>query len=159
MKTLSVIALLTISANAQNQPLVFQSPATRTALLELFTSEGCSSCPPAETWLTSLKTSPGLWKEFVPVAFHVDYWDHLGWRDPWSSREFSDRQRAYAASWSNNSVYTPGFVLTARNTLTGRGSPMSSNPLAHQPGRSRSVRPTWTIGKYGSRRSPPPGEL
>jgi hypothetical protein len=114
MKTLSLIALLTISANAQNQPLVFQSPATRTALLELFTSEGCSSCPPAETWLTNLTSSPGLWKEFVPVAFHVDYWDHLGWRDPWSTKAFSDRQRAYAASWSNNSVYTPGFVLNGK---------------------------------------------
>jgi len=76
----SLIALVAISANAQNQPLVFQSAATRTALLELFTSEGCSSCPPAETWLTSLTAAAGLWKDFVPVAFHVDYWDYLGWR-------------------------------------------------------------------------------
>jgi hypothetical protein len=110
----SLIALVAIGANAQNQPVVFQSPATRTALLELFTSEGCSSCPPAETWLTNLKASPGLWKDFVPVAFHVDYWDNLGWRDPWSAREFSDRQRAYAAAWRNNSVYTPGFVLNGK---------------------------------------------
>jgi len=114
MKTLSLIALVTVGANAQNQPLVFQSASTQTALLELFTSEGCSSCPPAETWLTNLTASPALWKTFVPVAFHVDYWDHLGWRDPWSAREFSDRQRAYAAAWSNNSVYTPGFVLNGK---------------------------------------------
>ena len=114
MKNLSLIALMALSANAQNQPLVFQSAATQTALLELFTSEGCSSCPPAETWLTNLTSSPALWKEFVPVAFHVDYWDHLGWRDPWSSREFSDRQRAYAAAWRNDSVYTPGFVLNGK---------------------------------------------
>jgi hypothetical protein len=110
----SLIALVAISANAQNQPLVFQSAATRTALLELFTSEGCSSCPPAETWLTSLTAAAGLWKDFVPVAFHVDYWDYLGWRDPWSAREFSDRQRAYAAAWANTSVYTPGFVLNGK---------------------------------------------
>ena len=111
---LSLVALATISATAQNQPLVFQSTATQSALLELFTSEGCSSCPPAETLLANLKASPGLWHDFVPVAFHVDYWDHLGWRDPWSAREFSDRQRAYAAAWANNSVYTPGFVLNGK---------------------------------------------
>ncbi len=110
----NLIAFAAISANAQNQPLVFQSAATQTALLELFTSEGCSSCPPAESLLTSLKASPGLWKDFVPVAFHVDYWDDLGWRDRWSSREFSDRQRAYAAAWANTSVYTPGFVLNGK---------------------------------------------
>ena len=107
---LSLITLAALDANAQSQPVVFQSDASQTALLELFTSEGCSSCPPAETWLSSLKESPGLWKEFVPVAFHVDYFDRP-WRDPWSSREFSDRQRAYAAEWGRPSVYTPGFVL------------------------------------------------
>ncbi len=114
MKTMGFVALLTVSINAQSQPIMFQSTATRTTLLELFTSEGCSSCPPAETWLTSLKASPGLWKKFVPLAFHVDYWDYLGWRDPWSSKEFSDRQRAYALSWSNNAIYTPGFVLNGK---------------------------------------------
>jgi len=111
---LSLITAVGLHTNAQTQPLVFQSDATQTGLLELFTSEGCSSCPPAETWLSSLKDSPGLWKEFVPLAFHVDYWDHLGWRDPWSSNEYSDRQRAYAEAWSRPSVYTPGFVLNGQ---------------------------------------------
>ena len=59
----------------------FESGVTRTTLLELFTSEGCSSCPPAEKWLSQLKSNPDLWKKIVPIAFHVDYWDHLGWRD------------------------------------------------------------------------------
>src|SRR5512140_2722359 len=106
-----LIAVVVLGAGAQDPPLVLQSGPAQTTLLELFTSEGCNSCPPAERWLTSLKASPGLWKEFVPVAFHVDYWDRTGWRDPWSSQAFSDRQRAYAASWNNKSVYTPGFVL------------------------------------------------
>ena len=110
----SFITLLAIGAGAQNQPLVFKSAPTQTALLELFTSEGCSSCPPGERWLTSLKESAGLWKEFVPVAFHVDYWDHLGWRDPWSSKEFTDLQRTYAMLWGTGSVYTPGFVLDGK---------------------------------------------
>ena len=108
---LGLITLVAVTASAQSQSTVFKSAATQTDLLELFTSEGCSSCPPAETWLSSLKTSPRLWKDFVPVVFHVDYWDRLGWRDPWSSKAFSDRQRAYAGSWGNTSIYTPGFVL------------------------------------------------
>ena len=88
-----LIPLVAVIAGAQNHPLVFKSAPTQTALLELFTSEGCSSCPPAERWLTSLKESARLWKEFVPVAFHVDYWDHLGWRD----RELRDRDCCKAA--------------------------------------------------------------
>ena len=87
-----------------------ESTETRTSLLELFTSEGCSSCPPAEAWLTGLKQSVGLWKDFVPVAFHVDYWDHLGWTDRWSSKRFTERQQHYASAWRNNSIYTPGLV-------------------------------------------------
>ncbi len=112
-----LITLFAIGANAQSHPLVFQSGATQTALLELYTSEGCSSCPLAERWLTSLKESLRLWKEIVPVAFHVDYWDRLGWRDRWASPEFSDRQRAYAALWGSPSIYTPAFVLDGKEWL------------------------------------------
>ena len=65
-------------------PVTFASTARQTSLLELYTSEGCSSCPPAEAWLSGLKDNPGLWRDFVPVAFHVDYWNYLGWRDKWS---------------------------------------------------------------------------
>src|SRR5437773_2365288 len=92
------------------EPLKLQSAESQTPLLELFTSEGCSSCPPAEAWFSKLKDSPKLWKDFIPVAFHVDYWDHLGWKDPFSSKTFSERQGKYAAAWQNESIYTPGFV-------------------------------------------------
>src|SRR6266404_9649783 len=102
------------AVNAQNAPLTFQSSGKQTALIELYTSEGCSSCPPAEAWLSHLRTSPGLWKDFVPLAFHVDYWDHLGWRDPWASKSFSDRQRTYAKQWRSDSIYTPGFLLNGK---------------------------------------------
>jgi len=98
-------------ANAQTNSLSFQSLEKQTSLLELYTSEGCSSCPPAESWLSRMKASPGLWRDFVPVAFHVDYWDYLGWRDPWGAGQFSDRQRRYAAQLHSESVYTPEFVL------------------------------------------------
>ena len=108
------VALAVTNRNAGAQTMTFQSSTPQTAFLELYTSEGCSSCPPAEKWLSGLKTSPHLWKEFVPVAFHVDYWDYLGWRDPWSAKEFSDRQRAYAQQWRSENVYTPCVVLDGK---------------------------------------------
>jgi len=114
--------LVALDLQAMGGPLAFQSSENRVALLELFTSEGCSSCPPAETWLTSLKDAPGLWREFVPVSFHVDYWDYLGWRDPWASKAFSNRQRDYAQSWHTDSIYTPGFVLNGQEWRSWSGT-------------------------------------
>jgi peptide-methionine (R)-S-oxide reductase len=84
--------------------------SARAALLELYTSEGCSSCPPAEAWLSNLTKSDRLWKEVVPVSFHVDYWDYLGWEDIFARPQFSERQQVYAAAWKSDRVYTPGFV-------------------------------------------------
>jgi hypothetical protein len=92
------------------EPLRFASGARQTALVELYTSEGCSSCPPAERWLADLRDAPGLWRDFVPVAFHVNYWDNLGWPDRFASRQFTQRQYALADSWGGGSVYTPCFV-------------------------------------------------
>lgn len=103
------VVILPLSSSAEE--IVFESKPARTHLLELFTSEGCSSCPPAEAWLSKLKTEPQLWRDFVPVTFHVDYWDHLGWRDPFASKMWTARQSAYSARWKSNAVYTPGFVL------------------------------------------------
>jgi hypothetical protein len=100
-----------ISAHAET---TLQSGPQRVSLLELYTSEGCSSCPPAESWLDGLKDAPRLWKEVVPVAFHVDYWDNLGWKDPFAKQEYTARQQAYSIVWGTSSVYTPGFVLDGR---------------------------------------------
>lgn len=114
IRRIVLAALFLSGVTVHAETMTFQSSDRRTALLELYTSEGCSSCPPAEKWMSALKTSPRLWKDFVPVAFHVDYWDYLGWRDPWSAKQFSDRQRAYAQHWRSESVYTPGFVLDGK---------------------------------------------
>ena len=95
--------------------VALESGPRKTRLLELFTSEGCSSCPPAEAWLSKLKNDPGLWRDFVPLAFHVDYWDRLGWRDPFASKAWTQRQYAYSTRWKSSSVYTPGFVLDGRD--------------------------------------------
>ena len=97
----------------------FASGPERTSLLELFTSEGCSSCPPAEAQFSRLKDDPGLWKQFVPIAWHVDYWDRLGWRDRFASPAFTARQNRYAALWHNDGVYTPAFVLNGKEMRSG----------------------------------------
>jgi hypothetical protein len=96
------------------EPQVFESGTQQVSLLELYTSEGCSSCPPAESWFSSLKDNSSLWEKFVPVAFHVDYWNDLGWIDPYSKADYSDRQRAYATAWHSESIYTPEFILNGR---------------------------------------------
>ena len=109
--------------------VLFESKRVRTHLLELFTSEGCSSCPPAEAWLSKLKENPRLWQDFVPVAFHVDYWDRLGWRDPFASKMWTARQYEYSARWKSGSVYTPSFVLDGREWHnTGVPAPASEAP-------------------------------
>jgi hypothetical protein len=119
-KWLLVLGLLA-GMSGHGAPLLFQSTAAQTALVELYTSEGCSSCPPAESWLSHLKEKPGLWSEFVPVAFHVDYWDNLGWRDKWASKQYSDRQRDYAGLWASENIYTPEFILNGKEWHTWFG--------------------------------------
>jgi hypothetical protein len=87
-----------------------QSGNSQAALLELYTSQGCSSCPPADRWLTSLKQRDDLWTDVVPVAWHVTYWDYLGWRDPFGHRSNDQRQRSMAAA-AGAQVYTPGMFM------------------------------------------------
>jgi hypothetical protein len=107
------VAIFTVSS-AFAEPLVFESAETPANLIELFSSEGCSSCPPAEAWISALKARPDLWKTIVPVVYHVDYWDNLGWPDRFASRAFTERQRRYAATRRIDSVYTPCFVVDGR---------------------------------------------
>src|SRR5215470_11757488 len=115
-----------------SEPKTFESSDTQSSLIELFTSEGCSSCPPAEKWLSRLKSNQELWKKIVPLAFHVDYWDHLGWRDRFAKPEFNSRQQHYAAAWGGDSVYTPGFVVNGkewRGWFGGDVTPTSSTKV------------------------------
>jgi hypothetical protein len=128
-----IILGMFVSIAANGGPIEFQSSESQVALVELYTSEGCSSCPPADSWLSRLKEAPGLWSNFVPVAFHVDYWDYLGWRDKWSSKQYSDRQREYAGTWGSENIYTPEFVLNGKewhNWLGLKGAPGVSKTKA-----------------------------
>ncbi|QSX40605.1 DUF1223 domain-containing protein [Shewanella cyperi] len=88
-------------------------------LFELYTSEGCSSCPPAEQWLSGLAVEPGLWRDTFVLAFHVSYWDYLGWRDPYGSKAFSARQYQHLNARHSRSVYTPQFFINSREWRGG----------------------------------------
>ncbi len=112
MKTLVVIVLQTLLlSSAVQAQTVIHSSEQPAQFIELYTSEGCSSCPPADRWLSKLKSHPELWTRIIPVAFHVDYWNYIGWEDRFSSSRYSARQRYYAANDNLNSVYTPGFLI------------------------------------------------
>ncbi|HEU5055602.1 MAG TPA: DUF1223 domain-containing protein [Kofleriaceae bacterium] len=88
-------------------------------LAELFTSQGCSSCPPADRLLSSIDELAAGGAEVIPLAFHVDYWDDLGWKDPFSTAAWTDRQRRYAARVSGGRVYTPMLVVQGRAHMVG----------------------------------------
>jgi hypothetical protein len=111
---LSLFAGFLAGLESHAAPLYFHTSAKQVSLVELYTSEGCSSCPPAETWLARQTNSPGLWQNFVPVAFHVDYWNYLGWADRWSDASYSLRQSEYAKLWHSENIYTPCFVVNGR---------------------------------------------
>ncbi len=113
-RILSLLFLSIFSAAAYADLWTFESGSKRVQLIELFTSQGCSSCPPAEKWMNNLLDHPGLWESFVPVAFHVDYWDYLGWKDPYSRQKYSKRQRLHRQFLNVSSVYTPGFLINGR---------------------------------------------
>ncbi len=115
------------------ESVVFESGEASPRFIELYTSQGCSSCPPAERWLENYVDSPDLWKEVIPLAFHVDYWDRLGWKDPFATRENTERQYRLKEEGGVNSIYTPGFVVDGkewRGWFKGESlpSPVSSRP-------------------------------
>lgn len=107
---LFVVCLLPVQISA----LEITSTASRTLVVELYTSEGCSSCPPADKWLSSLKSDSRLFKTLLPLAFHVDYWDQLGWPDPYARAAYSERQRELVRQDLLSQVYTPGLVVNSR---------------------------------------------
>jgi hypothetical protein len=107
---LSVLFVLPVHA----APCVSESGPNTAALVELYTSEGCSSCPPAERWLGTLaERYPGT--AVVPLALHVDYWDYIGWKDSYAKREFALRQKKLSQLQRMALVYTPQVMLQGRD--------------------------------------------
>lgn len=112
------------------------APATRPApptavLVELFTSEGCSSCPPADALLAKLAAEGTIGDAIVvPLEFHVDYWDRLGWKDPFSSAAFTKRQQEYGAVFAADDIYTPQMVVAGRHQFVGSDEAAARAALA-----------------------------
>ena len=94
-------------------------PATGPVVVELFTSQGCSSCPSADRLLSRLAREPELAGKVLPLSFHVDYWNYIGWQDPFSSARWSDRQRRYARAFGSGRIYTPQVVVGGESECVG----------------------------------------
>jgi hypothetical protein len=93
------------------------------AVLELFTSQGCSSCPPADALLEQMSKNP----DYIALAYHVDYWDYIGWPDTYGTKANSDRQRDYAASWGSSRIFTPQMVVNGiKGVVASRKSEVDS---------------------------------
>jgi len=94
--------------------------ADRVAVVELFTSQGCSSCPPADRLLSKLAHDSKYQGKVIPLSFHVDYWNYIGWTDPFSAARWSDRQKAYAGRvFHSNRIYMPQVVVNGRSECVG----------------------------------------
>jgi hypothetical protein len=107
------------TAELRPRPKLPPSPgAPPFAVIELFTSEGCSSCPPADRVLAEI-VDESKDRNVLALSFHVDYWDDLGWKDPWSNPSFSARQRSYARVFGKEGAYTPQAVIDGRVELLG----------------------------------------
>ena len=126
LAVLSLALAAPVLASAQSADI--RGPTSRVTLIELFTSEGCSSCPPAEKWVNGLEDHSDLWSRVVPVAFHVDYWDYIGWPDRFATRDHSLRQRAYREVGHTRGIYTPGFVVGGREWRGWFRNPMLDLP-------------------------------
>lgn len=130
MKWISIIISLTVIActglAGKSKENKIQSSPGSFAVLELFTSEGCSSCPPADNLLPELAK---LDDNIIPLSFHVDYWNRLGWTDPFSSSEFSNRQKEYGQQFRLDGVYTPQLVVNGEYELVGSNNPGAKSAI------------------------------
>lgn len=93
-------------AFAQSKPVV---------VVELYTSQGCSSCPPADEFLAMMAMDPSI----LPLSLHVDYWDYIGWKDKFANPKFTERQKAYAHAFGTRSIYTPQFIVGGIDRVEG----------------------------------------
>ncbi|HQR56987.1 MAG TPA: DUF1223 domain-containing protein [Burkholderiaceae bacterium] len=106
----AVAAIAPTATTAQPRGCSAVSPAHQAVLVELYTSQGCSSCPPADRWLSGLDARRPR-DRVVPIALHVNYWDHIGWKDPFARAEFTARQRELSAAGGSRTLYTPGVFV------------------------------------------------
>jgi len=140
LKQTALILLLTLPA---------APAATVPVLVELFTSEGCSSCPPADLLLRRLESEqPVSGAEIIVLSEHVDYWNHLGWRDPFSSPEYSRRQQTYAQRFHRDGPYTPQMVVNGEAEFVGSDGKRARQAIAMATAQAAvPVRLSWSANK------------
>jgi hypothetical protein len=96
------------------------------ALVELYTSEGCSSCPPADKRLSQFPSRQYPYEQVVPISLHVDYWDYIGWREPFAQAQFAERQSWLVRTNGHKTVYTPHFFVSAPKFVTGTSTSLAN---------------------------------
>ena len=130
--TLTLLAALTSCTPATERSAYAAPPGERQpVILELFSSEGCSSCPPADALLAALsRGQPVPGADVIALELHVDYWDDLGWSDPFSSAAYSARQRAYGAAFKQRGIYTPQLVVDGHAELLGSDAGRAKEAIA-----------------------------
>ncbi|RYI33096.1 MAG: DUF1223 domain-containing protein [Acetobacteraceae bacterium] len=122
---------LAAAAPVQAEPVV---------VVELFTSQGCSSCPPADEFLAMMASDPRI----LPLALHVDYWDYIGWADKFAMAQFTDRQKAYAHAIGSRTIYTPQLIIGGADRIEGFAPEETAERLRDHLGATTTVRLTVT---------------
>lgn len=125
MKTLVLFSVMMIMTTG------YASASKPFAVVELFSSEGCSSCPPADELLSQIgRQSRGNNERVYTLSFQVDYWDYLGWKDPASKHEFTERQHQYAETFGSSSVFTPQMIVNGRDAFVGTDRAKAQDAIA-----------------------------
>ena len=114
-------------------------------VVELYTSQGCSSCPPADAFLGELAMWPGV----IALGFHVDYWDYIGWKDPFAKPAYTERQKSYKRSFANPYIYTPQMVIDGRDHVVGSRRGEIKEKIAEARGRQKTVQVSFDAADGG----------
>ncbi|HEY6971117.1 MAG TPA: DUF1223 domain-containing protein [Candidatus Angelobacter sp.] len=134
---ISLLAAVVLLGTVAFRPPV--EPVRSAVVVELFTSEGCSSCPPADELLIRLGRQPTKNVQVIPLGFHVDYWDHQGWRDRFSSHAYTERQEAYASRFRLDGPYTPQMVVDGETEFVGNDSGRAQNAILEASAREQTA--------------------
>jgi hypothetical protein len=131
MKKLLIIGLVVAAGIvALQKTLQASGTVSSPVVVELFTSQGCSSCPPAEAFLADLAKR----RDVIALEFHVNYWDYIGWKDPFAKREYTDRQRSYVRALGGRNLYTPQMVIAGQDHVVGSSRGQVNNVIKRYSG-------------------------